>query len=232
MYHAVLSPYIPSCNFISTRLRYYVVLPPYIPSGNSSSQRLMYHAVLSTYIQTCNSISQLGIATTQCYHPTSKHAIPSVHGLGIMQSYQPTSKHANSISQVGIANMQYVLSSYIQTCNSISPRLRYHAVLSTYIQTCQFHQPSGHSYYVVRAITLHPVMQFHHSTACRAIRSAHKICSYPISQRTVAMPPRPLEAKTGPVSIEESCLHTALQLNRNCLARYIPCPSQYTWAVC
>ena len=74
------------------------------------------------------------------------------------------------------------------------------AVLSTYIQTWQFHQPSGHCYHAVRVITLHPVMQFHHSTACHPIRSARKICSYQKiqnNQRTVAMPPRPLGAKNS-----------------------------------
>ena len=70
-----------------------------------------YHAIPSLH----------GLGIMQSYEPTSYHAIPSVHGLGIMQYYQPTSKHANSISQVDIATMQYVLSAYIQSCSSIPP---------------------------------------------------------------------------------------------------------------
>ena len=62
-----------------------------------------------------------GLGIMQSYQPTSYHAVLSVHGLGIMQSYHPTSKHGNSISQVGIATMQYTLSPYIQSCISITP---------------------------------------------------------------------------------------------------------------
>ena len=64
-----------------------------------------YHPTSTLAVQSLH-----GLGIMQSYQPTSYHAIPSLHGLGIMQSYQPTSKHANSISQVGIATMQYVLS--------------------------------------------------------------------------------------------------------------------------
>ena len=187
---------------------YHTTLSPYSYSCSSITPRLRYHAGLSTYILSCSSVTP-----RLRYHAGLSSYILSCSSITPRHRY-----HA-------------VLSTYILSCSSISPWLRYHAVLSTYIQTCQFHLPSGHSYHAVHAITLHPVMQFHHSTACHAIRSARKICSYPINQRTVSMPPRPLGAKTQPASIEESCLHTALQINRNCLARYISCPSQCTRAV-
>ena len=140
MYHAVLSYYIPSCNSISTRLRYHVVLPPTshqaipsasswciiqsyqstskhtIPSAKWVATKQYYHPTSTLAVQSLH-----GLGIMQSYQPTSYHAIPSLHGLGIMQSYQPTSKHANSISQAGIATIQYVLSPYIQSCNSITP---------------------------------------------------------------------------------------------------------------
>ena len=145
-----------------------------------------------------------------------------------------------------------VLSTYILSCNSITPRHRYHAVLSTYILSSNSITPRFR-YHAVLIINIHsnmpitsskwtllPCSTCYQPTSSHAIPSlhclprnpsAHKICSYPISQRTVAMPLRPLEAKTQPVSVEQSCLHTALQINRNCLARYISYPSQCTRAV-
>ena len=192
-------------------------------------------------------ISAKWVAAIQYYHPTATLAVPSLHGLGIMQSFQPTSYHAVP-SPHGIGIMQ----SYQPTS--------YHAVPSPHgIGIMQFYQPT--SYHAVRSgicslINIHPNMAIpsakwallpcstrYHPTSSHAIPSLHCLPPYPISPQNMQLSKNTkqptnrsnaapaVRSKKQPASIEESCLHTALQTNRNCLARYIPCPSQCTWAV-